>query len=492
VTDLPDLLQRGLGPGYTIERELGGGGMSRVAVAFDTRLGRRVAIKILPPDLAATVSKDRFRREILLAARLQHPHIVAILSAGEVDDLPYLIMPYIEGESLRARLARGPLGIVEAVRILRDVGRALAYAHDHGIVHRDIKPDNVLLSAGSAMVTDFGVAKALVSAREETAAPGGSITIAGTSLGTPAYMAPEQVAADPTTDHRADLYAFGVMAYEMLAGLTPFHGRTRQALLAAHLTEAPPSLAKYRADVPRVLCDLIMRCLEKDPARRPQTAGEIVAALDDPAVVSGAFVTPIVAVSSQQEAGWPAARTARRVPLIAAAALVAIVLAVVGVRAARGPALASRPTAASAAAGPSIAVLPLVYVGADSSYAYVTEGVANAITGELAKVRGLRVASRGTASALQQRLARGDSVGAPISTLLEGMVEHEGDRLRVAARLVSATDGFMVWSDMYERDADDVFALEDEIAKSVAEALRQHFGLDSLPATGPPAAPRRR
>jgi serine/threonine-protein kinase len=486
MSTLPDLLQRGLGPDYTVERELGGGGMSRVAVAYDKRLGRRVVIKILPPDLAATVSKDRFRREILLAARLQHPHIVAILNAGEVEELPFLIMPYIEGESLRARLARGPLGVVETVRILRDVGRALAYAHDNGIVHRDIKPDNVLLSAGSAMVADFGVAKALSSAREGTQAPDGSITIAGTSLGTPAYMAPEQVAADPTIDHRADLYAFGIMGYEMLAGVTPFHGRTRQALLAAHLTEPPGSLGQYRPDVPRALCDLMMWCIEKDPARRPQSAGEVVAALDDPAVVSGAFMTPMAAVSAPTQP--PSSRWRKRRGVIVAAALISVLGIVgVGVLGTRGMVAGPR-TVAPATVTPSIAVLPLVYVGSDSSYAYVTEGVANAITGQLAKVRGLRVASRGAASALQQRLARGDSVGPVVSTLLEGMVEHEGDRLRVAARLVSAGDGFMLWSDMYERDASEIFALEDEIARSVAEALRQHFGLDSIvPPSAPPA-----
>src|SRR5512147_261568 len=194
--------------------------MSRVFVADDTVLGRKVVVKVVAPDLAAGLNVERFRREIQLAAKLQHPHIVPVHAAGEADGLPYYTMPLVEGESLRARLARdGALPVAEAVSILRDVAKALAYAHAHGVVHRDIKPDNVLLAAHDALVTDFGVAKALSSARQESLAP--TITALGASLGTPAYMAPEQVAADPDTDHRADIYALGVMAYELLAGRPP-------------------------------------------------------------------------------------------------------------------------------------------------------------------------------------------------------------------------------------------------------------------------------
>jgi len=235
--------------------------MSRVFVAEETGLGRPVVIKVLPPDLAASLSLDRFRREIHLAASLQHPHIVPLLSAGQAGELLYYTMPLVEGESLRARLRRdGELPVPEATRILRDVADALSYAHRHGVMHRDIKPDNVLLSEGHALVTDFGVAKALDEARES------SLTSTGLALGTPAYMAPEQAAADPHTDHRADLYALGVLGYEILAGRPPFTAPTAQAVVAAHMLQTPVPLAELRPSVPGALAGLVMRCLAKRPA----------------------------------------------------------------------------------------------------------------------------------------------------------------------------------------------------------------------------------
>ena len=220
--DLRDQLQRTLGDGYTLERELGGGGMSRVFVANETALGRRVVVKVVPGATAGSVSIDRFKREIQLAARLQHPHIVPLLTAGESDGLPYFTMPFVEGESLRVRLARGgELPVAEGMRILREVATALANAHEKGIVHRDIKPDNVLLSGGAAMVTDFGVAKALSASTTDAH---GTMTSLGVALGTPTYMAPEQAAASPHIDARADIYAWGIMAYELFAGRPPFSG----------------------------------------------------------------------------------------------------------------------------------------------------------------------------------------------------------------------------------------------------------------------------
>ena len=220
-------------------------------------------MKVLSPELAAGVSVDRFKREILLAAQMQHPHVVPVLSSGDARGLPWFTMPYVEGESLRARLGRGPLPTGEAVNVLRDVARALAFAHGRGVVHRDIKPDNVLLSEGSATVTDFGIAKAISAARTNG---GETLTMAGTSIGTPAYMAPEQAAGDPNVDHRSDLYAFGCMAYEVLTGRPPFQGTSPAKVLGAHLGEKPRDIREVRADTPEPLAMLVMQCLEKDPA----------------------------------------------------------------------------------------------------------------------------------------------------------------------------------------------------------------------------------
>ncbi|MEO8564470.1 MAG: protein kinase [bacterium] len=282
---LREQLQDTLGSAYTITRELGGGGMSRVFVAREESLRRNVVVKVLPPDLLAGVNAERFDREIALAAGLQHPHIVPVLTAGQMDGVPYYTMPFVDGESLRGRLTTdGALPITECIGILRDVAKALAYAHERGIVHRDIKPDNVLLSGGSAVVTDFGIAKALSAARTE--APGGTLTQIGTSLGTPAYMSPEQAAADPATDHRADLYSFGCLAYEMISGRPPFMAKSPQKLLAAQMGEIPQPIGELRPDVPQSLAQLVMKCLAKDADERPQRAVDIVRILET--VTSGA------------------------------------------------------------------------------------------------------------------------------------------------------------------------------------------------------------
>jgi tetratricopeptide (TPR) repeat protein len=290
MTDLRDQIQTSIGTAYTIERELGGGGMSRVFVATDTALRREVVVKVLPPELVAGVNVERFRREILLAAGLQHPHIVPVLSAGEMDGVPWFTMPFVQGESLRHRLARGPVAIPEAIEILRDVAKALAYAHERGVVHRDIKPDNVLLSGGAAVVTDFGIAKALSASRSSdnaNATRGATLTQIGTSIGTPTYMAPEQAAADPHTDGRADIYSFGCMAYELLAGRPPFVGLSPQRLLAAQMSERPRSVAELRPDAPPLVAELVMHCLEKDPDARPQSAADLERLLELATTTSG-------------------------------------------------------------------------------------------------------------------------------------------------------------------------------------------------------------
>lgn len=330
MTALQSQLQSALGDAYALVRELGGGGMSRVFLATETALGREVVIKVLPPEMGAGVNQERFQREIQLAARLQHPHIVALLTAGAAGDLPYYVMPFIEGESLRAKLGReGELPVAEAVRYLRDITDALAYAHGHSVVHRDIKPDNVLISGRHALVTDFGVAKAL------SASSGSTLTSLGLVLGTPAYMAPEQAAGAPHLDHRADLYATGVLAYEMLTGRLPFTGVTPQALLAAHVTEVPDPIERHRTAVPAALGAIVMRCLEKKPADRWQRADELHAALDALGTPAATTPTDTAATSAIRSAG--AADAARRAhPLRvalwfagASAAVLALVYAIV-------------------------------------------------------------------------------------------------------------------------------------------------------------------
>src|SRR5689334_6965763 len=465
--------------------------MSTVFVARDNTLGRLVVVKVLPYELAATVSVDRFKREIMLSAALQHPHIVPVLSSGETSPndgdgairLPFFIMPFVEGESVRARLARGPLSVREAVSILKDVARALAYAHGRGIIHRDIKPDNILLSGGSATVTDFGVAKALSASREgkqPSATRTGTITLVGTSIGTPAYMAPEQAAGDPATDHRADLYALGIVGYEMMVGTPPFHGRAPQQLLAAQLTEAPPQIASRRYDVPEALAALIMRLLEKEPAKRPKSAAEVTRLLEDPAVVSGTFVS----------APPPKAQKPKRVLwALAGAGILASV-------AAGGAWFSNRHVAAPTTAAPaaaattsrSIAVIPLVNISRDTSDAYFAAGMTAELTNALSRIPGVRVAAGNESGPRDQAASpvdRGKALG--VNMVLVGTVQRDRGRLRVTARLVNTADGFTVWSDMFERESKDVFKMQDEISSAIVSAISPE--LSGTPAAAASTAP---
>ena len=281
--DIRESLQTSLGDAYRIERELPRGGMSRVFAATETALGRTVVLKVLSPELAATLSAERFKREIGLAARLQHPHIIPLLSTGSAADSLYYTMPLVDGESLRERMARErPMPIEAVTQILVEVASALAYAHEQGVVHRDIKPENVMFFHGSAVVLDFGIGKALTAATHAAEESGSRITQRGMSLGTPTYISPEQAVGDPELDHRADIYSLGVMAYEMLSGHPPFAGRSAQMVMAAHANQTPEPISKKRGDAPPLLSQIVMKCLAKAPAARPQNAGEIVSALKDP------------------------------------------------------------------------------------------------------------------------------------------------------------------------------------------------------------------
>ncbi len=307
MTTVRDQLQQTLGSAYSIERELTGGGMSSVFLATETALARRVVIKVLPPELTGGVSVERFRREIAIAASLQHPNIVPLLAAGESGGLPWYAMPFVAGDTLRQRLATGELPVAEAMRAMRDVASALASAHAAGVAHRDIKPENVLLVSGAAMVMDFGIARAL------SEALGGALTSTGLAIGTPAYMSPEQAGSEDTLDHRTDIYSLGLLAYEMLTGRNPFDRRTAQATLAAHMREVAPSILLARPAVPATLDRLIARCLAKSPADRPQSARELIDALD-------ALATPtdLSAARPVESASRPRTRAIAAVAVLAA------------------------------------------------------------------------------------------------------------------------------------------------------------------------------
>jgi tRNA A-37 threonylcarbamoyl transferase component Bud32 len=451
VADLEQRLLEHFGASHSIQFELRGGGMSRVFVAEDVALKRKVVIKVLNPALAATVSVQRFQREISVVAKLNHPNIVPVLTAGEVDSLPYFIMPYIEGESLRGRIGRGPLSLRETVAILKDVMRALAYAHSAGIVHRDIKPDNILLAGNAALVTDFGVAKAVSAARERGQVQAGqTITGVGISLGTPQYMAPEQAAADPNADARVDFYALGIVAYEMLVGSPPFHGRTPQALLAAQLTELPPPLASRRYDVPVALSNLLMKCLEKDPADRPRTASELIHVLESPEALSGPVAATPEAVAKKR---WRVLSTAFSALLVTSLLGALVVWSLWPT--AQAPAAT---TAVTPAVGVTIRVNPVMPIGPES--AAPASALSAAIESSLLRA-GLRLAS-GT----------GRATAADSNTIVvETTLQRAGDRARALVRVLTADPSVPVWADQLDFRVAESFAAQDTLAARVVRAV---------------------
>jgi serine/threonine-protein kinase len=474
--DLRDRLAAALG-NYALERELGGGGMSRVFLATEIALGRPVVVKLLPPELAHAFSADRFRQEIRFAASLQHPHLVPVLAAGEADGLLYYTMPLVEGESLRARLARaGELPLREALRVLRDVAAALDYAHQRGIIHRDIKPDNVLISGGEALVTDFGVAKALSASALAPGAETG-LTDMGVALGTPAYMAPEQAAADPHVDHRVDIYAFGCLAYECLSGEPPFAGRPTRSLLAAHLAETPESLDRRRPNLPPALTVLVMRCLEKRPADRPQTAGELLAVLDGAMTPSGE-TTPTLrseAAATLRVQGAPSSAAPlrpRRWPLIAAAAAAVLVLAggAALLKARSGP----RVTPSAAV----IAVMPLTPASPDSALARLGRDLAVTLSanldgvGEIRTVDALTVLAQVRPSEATPPLADAAALALRLGarSVLQGTLVRTGGVVRADIGLFTADSAAAVTRVTASGSLADVTGLTDSITWAV---LRQ-------------------
>jgi serine/threonine-protein kinase len=440
--------------------------MSRVFVAEDTNLGRKVVIKILPPELAAAVNLERFKREIQLAAKLQHPNIVTVLSAGDTDGLPFYTMPLVEGESLRARISReGELPITDIVKILRDVLSALSYAHERGIVHRDIKPDNVLLTKYNAQVTDFGIAKAVTAAAD----PGSLVTSLGVALGTPAYMAPEQVVADPLLDHRADLYSVGAMAYEMLTGFEMFGGRSAQATMAAHAIEQPVRVELRRPSVPPALAGLVMRSLEKRAADRPQSADEMLHVLDNLGTPSEGTTPPAVAGPVASSGESP------RRPIVigvAVALLIAALAAVFFFMEQRGRA-GTDPVVDQ----PRVAVLPFENGGAPDD-AYFVDGMTEAITNRLASISGLSVIGRQSAKRYVGSDKSPQQIGGELGVnyLLTGSVRWDKTQTRrnvvsVRPALLRVADGTQVWGEPYEAVLAGEFKLQSDVAERVARAL---------------------
>jgi serine/threonine-protein kinase len=449
VPELQDRLAEALAGRYAIERELGRGGMATVFLAEDVKHHRKVAVKVLHPDLAQALGADRFLREIEIAASLRHPHILPLYDSGEAGGYLYYVMPYVEGDSLRTRLTRErQLPIDDALRISREVADALSYAHARGVVHRDIKPENILLEAGHAVVADFGIAKAVATAGQATA-----LTATGMSVGTPSYMSPEQTAGDPDLDGRSDLYSLGCVLYEMLAGQPPFSGATVESVVRQHVLTPPPPVTQFRPAVPASVADAVARALAKNPADRFNPVGQFAAALSD---------TPhAVAPAAGERVVLP-----RRVvgQLAAAGLLVVAVIAAAWIflRSDRGTSDAS------------IAVLPFTQLGDTASAMAV--GMHAEIVTQLTKTPGLRVASRsssleyGGSDKGEARIA--DELG--VSTLLTGSVQRAGEQVRFSLALSDPVEGRQLWAESYDRrlTAENLFAMQAEVAREVAAAMQ--------------------
>jgi eukaryotic-like serine/threonine-protein kinase len=469
-SDFRSSLQHALGDAFLLDRELRGG-MSRVFVAREKALGRTVVLKVLPPELAANLSSERFRREIQVVASLQHPHIVPLLSAGEAGGVLYYTMPYVEGESLRERLARGgELPVRTAVRILGEVARALAYAHRHGIVHRDIKPDNILLTGDDAQVADFGIAKALAASQRPEGRAGlqdfSGFTSAGVALGTPLYMAPEQAAADPTTDARADLYALGVVAYEMLAGQPPFQGRTAGQLLAAHATERPVPVRERRSAVPVALGDMIMRLLEKRPADRPQSADELLSTLEVSQAAADPAPTTRVTASALYAGSDRSPTHLGRWLVAAGGAALALLLVIASLR--------NREPGVKVDRG-VVAVAPFRVSAADSSLRYLREGMVDLLAAKLSGSAGTRAADPRSLLAAWRRIAgsSGDlSEGAAVRVaervgagrVIQGDVVGTRQQITINAAVLLAPGATVVASASVEGSPDSLPRLVDQLA----------------------------
>jgi eukaryotic-like serine/threonine-protein kinase len=463
--DLQAQLQQSLGTSYVVEHEIGGGGMARVFVADEVGLGRKVVIKVLPPGMSEAISAERFAREIKVAASLQQANIVPVLTAGTAAGFPYYTMPFVEGQSLRDRLGRdGAVPVGEAIGILRDVARALAFAHGRGVIHRDIKPGNILLSHRTAVVTDFGIAKALGQARGQARAVAMHESPSHTgTIGTPAYMAPEQASRDPNLDHRADIYSFGCVAYELLTGKRPFGGDAPHRVIAAHSFETPRSVTELRPEVPVAVAHLVASCLEKEPASRPQTADDVLLVLD----------------SAMSQTVPDTARRSRRMTVAISA--VVLILGAAGA-AAYYWSRANEPF--------SVAAVPFRNISGDTALDYQSDGMSDEILTGLAKVGGLRIVERIAAMRYKDRTGLNPpevravqrDLGARL--LITGTVREADGRVIINIQLNDSVSRSEIWSANFTGGSKDLASTTDEIVQRITDTLRARFPRRIVPPPG--------
>lgn len=466
MTEPLDRLKVALAERYAIERELGQGGMATVYLARDLKHDRLVAVKVLDPDLAASIGADRFLREIQVTAKLSHPHILPLYDSGEADGFLYYVMPFVQGESLADRIAREKqLSIKDAVQITREVAEALAQAHSHGLVHRDIKPGNILMSGGHAIVADFGIATAV------SQAGGEKLTKTGMSIGTPAYMSPEQ-AMGLEVDGRSDIYSLGCMLYEMLVGQIPFTGTTPQQIIARHSMDhvSPPSI--MRNTIPGELEEIVLRSMAKLPADRYRTAYEMAEALAavDTATTVQRRVSP-GALELARRRRW------RRILVPAGTALGAVAVAGAAfalLTARRGPA-----RAASGGLDPKrIAVRYFEDLSRDKTLEHVADGLTEGLIEELSYVRGLDVVSRNGVAPFRNANVSRDSIARALQagSLIEGSIEPVGERVQVTVRLLEGASGDRLAGAGFELPADQLLAVRDSVVREVARLLRARLG----------------